>query len=75
VLFLLFSYSTRFSLQDLGGGVTQVGCLATAYVLCEGPAWTARAFNADTSAARARTSFVILLERLVIEMGTPVLRL
>jgi hypothetical protein len=47
----------------------------TAYDLCEEPACTARAFNSDTSAARARTSFAILLERLVIEIGTPVLRL
>src|SRR6516162_5375513 len=39
------------------------------------PCLNGRAFNPDTSDTRARTSFVILLERLVIEMGTPVLRL
>jgi hypothetical protein len=49
--------------------------LLTAQALCEGPTCTGRAFNPDTSDVRARTSFVILLERRVIEMGTPVLRL
>src|SRR5262249_1238379 len=56
-----------FSLQALGPGVTQGWRLS---VLFEDAG-----LNPDTSDARARTSFAILLERLVIEMGTPVLRL
>src|SRR6266436_1023925 len=70
-----FGFHT-FSLQGFRPGVTQVGCVETAQCPIRDPAaWAWPGLNRDTSDARARTSFVILLERRVIEMGTPVLRL
>src|SRR5262249_47552144 len=72
---VLFSYFTRSVYKILAVVSLKSAIGLMAYVLCEDPAWTTRVFNSDTSAARARTSFVILLERLVSEIGTPVLRL